>query len=182
MVSLRYLLNFFYLPHIIIVTNSFTYIYISYNFIVKSIFIFKNFKCIEQLNKVYSYTLSKEQYSTVTLLTYINSLVLMNWCKLVFKGKSFRIRPTKNYSKITFKLGYSHWTKVHYNKEQITLIKLNRQKFILSALSSIKLQNFISLILGIRPLNKYTVRGLRLRQQPIARRFGKLSQYVSALH
>lgn len=166
----------------IVTTKSYTYVCISYTMALKSIFIFKNIKFIDQLNSIYSYTIPVSQSLPITLLKYINSLVLTNWQKVIFKGKSFRVRPTKHYPKITFKLGYSHWAKMYYSKPSFHIIKLTRQKFIISALCENKLQKLISLMLSIRPLNKYTVRGLRLRQQPIARRFGKLSQYVSALH
>lgn len=36
------------------------------------------------------------------------------------------------------------------------------------------------LISNLRRINKYTKRGLRLKKQPIIRRFGKISQMISA--
>ena len=121
-------------------------------------------------------------YSFTLLTNYWFNSFLKLFCKLTFKGKSYRVKNPKKLSKLTFRLGYSHFTKIKFTHQDWKILKLSRQKFIIIGISSLQLKKLQDQILKIRTLNVYTSRGLRISQQLIIKRFGKLSQYISKLH
>ncbi len=104
------------------------------------------------------------------------------WTKVILKGKSYKIKVAKSESKVTFRLGHSHWIKLFFASVYYNFLRYTRQKFLLVSSSRDKLNALVFIILRIRQLNIYTSRGVRLKCQLVQRRFGKMSQYVSTLH
>lgn len=127
---------------------------------------------------------TQEKFKTFSLF---ELYYLYFWRRITFRGKSYRIKFFKRLNKFTFSFNYSHWMKMKLlanwaisrrkkKKER------DRQRYILYTANYTLLPEIIKTFSTIRQYNCYTMRGLRLRTQPIIRRFGKLSQHVSILH
>ena len=113
-----------------------------------------------------------------------NSIIkyfVMFWRRIVFKGKGFRVRIFRDNKKITLNFGYSHWTKLKFIRNW-DIFKLYRQNYLSFCNSWQDFLDFELLLPTIKPMNRYTLRGLRFKRQIIKRRFGKISQYISSLH
>lgn len=121
-------------------------------------------------------------HSTLSLNNYLTNSFIKSWGKVTFRGKSYKIKSVKKLVKFTFRLGYSHWTKIIFKAVKWKIIRLARQKFLILFPLTNNLKQLERAIVNIRQLNVYTNRGVRLSRQLIHRRFGKLSQYVSKLH
>lgn len=106
---------------------------------------------------------------------------LIQWAHLGFRGKSYRIRNFCKVNKFTFNLGYSHWTRLKL-LERWAFFKRRRQNYVIFTYLNKDFLYFRRFIPFVRFYNCYTMRGLRLRKQPIIRRFGKISQHISSLH
>lgn len=106
----------------------------------------------------------------------------INWKRVVFKGKGFRLRKFAKTTKLTLNFGHSHWTRIGFKSEQLWFKKLKRQNYLLFSTNFFCLKTLSNYIKSIKKLNVYTKRGLRLKKQFIRRRFGKISQVVSSLH
>lgn len=119
---------------------------------------------------------------TIQLENTLYSYLLLYWKKILFKGKSYKIKIVRNSNKITLRMGFSHWTKLFFYKFYGHIYKYTRQKFIVFSPILESLNSLAIRIKQIRPINSYTKRGLRLSQQYIQRRSGKLSQVLSSLH
>lgn len=104
-----------------------------------------------------------------------------SWRRVVFKGKGFRVRIFRYNKKITLNFGYSHWTKLKFIRGW-DLFKLYRQNYLVFCNSWQDFREFELLLPIIKPMNRYTLRGLRFKKQTVKRRFGKISQYISSLH
>ena len=102
------------------------------------------------------------------------------WKRIVFKGKGFRMRKFKNSRKLTFNFGHSHWTKLRLRVYYIMFTRKRRQSQYFFCYYWLLFKQICQLISNLRRINKYTKRGLRLKKQPIIRRFGKISQMISA--
>jgi len=120
--------------------------------------------------------------------TYKNILFLLkyklkwNFKKIKYRGKGFKVKKFNQLSKITFRLGKSHWTKLLYNNFCIIIKRTKKNTY---CFISIKNKIFIGLkktITKIKGVNKYTKRGLRLTRQFIQKRFGKISQASSVFN
>lgn len=116
------------------------------------------------------------------LLTFFYNYWLPVWTRVIFRGKSYRIRNFKTFKKITFNFGHSHWTKFKFFHQDWSFFKRKRQSYVLISWNTQFLAIFKQILPHVRTMNKYTKRGLRLKQQPFVRRFGKISQMVSSLH
>jgi len=106
---------------------------------------------------------------------------LLQWAKLAFRGKSFRIRNFCRYNKFTFNFGYSHWTKLKLQKRWF-FFKRRRQRYLIITFFLKDFNFFRRFFPKIKIYNCYTMRGLRFKRQAIIRRFGKISQHISSLH
>lgn len=111
----------------------------------------------------------------------IGSFFLYQWLHMGFRGKSYRIRNFCRVNKFTFNLGYSHWTKLKLLNNW-GFYKRRRQNYVIYSFFFKDFLFFKRFLPYIRFYNCYTMRGLRLRKQPIIRRFGKISQHISSLH
>lgn len=112
---------------------------------------------------------------------YFYSLFFIQWAHLSYRGKSYRVRNFCNFNKFTFSLGYSHWTKLKLLSNW-AFFKRRRQRFVIYTFKLKDMFFFKRFFPHIRFYNCYTMRGLRLKKQPIIRRFGKISQHISILH
>lgn len=117
-------------------------------------------------------------------LTYKNIVIkyiIIMWRRVIFKGKGFRVRIFKENKKITLNFGYSHWTKIKFINNW-DMLKLYRQNYLVFTNSMLDFFYFLLFFPTIKKMNRYTLRGLRLKKQTIKRRYGKISQYISSLH
>lgn len=96
--------------------------------------------------------------------------------KIKFKGKGFKIKFNKKLKIIKFFFGKSHMT--FFKLKRIKLKKITKYKFILKNLNFNKLKTNASKITRIKPMNVYTLRGIRLSKQIIKKRKGKKSSYI----
>ena len=126
-------------------------------------------------------TFFNKKINTTNKITFSKKYLTTHWTRIAFRGKSYRVRCLKSINKFTFNLGYSHWTKFKANKSW-ALFRKRRQRYIVFSYNLLNMQFFKRILPTIRNYNPYTMRGLRLRKQPIIRRFGKISQHVSILH
>lgn len=126
------------------------------------------------LRQVNTYTKLLKNFYSDSFVSY--------YLKLTWRGKAYRVRLFKKSSKFTFSFNHSHWCKLTYSKSTVTFSRLRRQSYIvLFAKRSLnpKIQKIFN---EIRPYNKYTRRGLRLKKSFYMQRFGKISQVNSILH
>lgn len=110
----------------------------------------------------------------------IKIIILPYWTRIAFKGKGFRMRKFKNSRKLTFNFGHSHWTKIRLRIYFILFKRKRRQSQFFFCYYKLLFNHLCNLIKHLRVINKYTKRGLRLKKQGIIRRFGKISQMLSA--
>jgi ribosomal protein L6P/L9E len=96
--------------------------------------------------------------------------------KIKFKGKGFKIKFNKKLKIIKFYFGRSHMT--FFKLKKIKLKKITKYKFILKNLNLSKLKANSMKITRIKPINVYTLRGIRLSKQIIRKRKGKKSSYI----
>lgn len=122
-----------------------------------------------------------ETVTAITPLPRIISLFLMQWAKLAFRGKSFRVRNFCKNNKFTFNFGYSHWTKLKL-APRWGFFKRKRQRYLIFTFFYKDFCCFKRFFPTIKRYNCYTMRGLRFKKQAIIKRFGKLSQHISSLH
>lgn len=123
---------------------------------------------------------TKKVYKTVSNNFFYNNFFI-KWGRVVFRGKSYRIRNFKKNNKFTFNFGYSHWTKLKLLKNW-QCFKRKRQNHVVFTYTLKDFLYFSRFLPYVRFMNCYTVRGLRLKKQFIIRRFGKISQHISKLH
>lgn len=137
---------------------------------------------LDTLNaSVLHFYIYKKTFKYYFLVNYYYNIILIFWTHIIFKGKSYQIRAYKKYNKLTLNFGYSHWSKIKFNFLW-GLFKRRRQNYVIYGFL---LQSFYNLKLKfpyIKVMNRYTLRGLRLRKQKIKKRFGKISQYLSSMH
>lgn len=163
-----------------------------------SIFIFIKFKhSILSMYNVYTYVIvfihklyclyyiltnSFKQKNVSTLgCIKIYQVLFLSWGRVIFRGKGFRVRVFRESSKLTLNFGHSHWAKLHF-KFNWDFFKLKRQNYLFFSSVITDYLLFKLKLPNIRVVNRYTLRGLRLRRQCVKKRFGKISQYISSLH
>lgn len=108
--------------------------------------------------------------------TFLKTFESYFFVKIKFKGKGFKIKFNKKLKLIKFYFGRSHMTFFKLNK--IKLKKVTKYKFVLKGLNFSKLKRKSSEITWIKPVNVYTLRGIRLSKQIIRKRKGKKSSYI----
>lgn len=123
---------------------------------------------------------TKKIYKTVSENYFYNNFFI-KWGRVVFKGKSYRIRNFKKNNKFTFNFGYSHWTRLKLFKNW-QCFKRKRQNHVVFTYTLKDFLYFSRFLPYVRFMNCYTLRGLRLKKQFVIRRFGKISQHISKLH
>ena len=119
-------------------------------------------------------------YKSVSYRFFYNNFFI-KWARIIFKGKSYRVRNFKHNNKFTFNFGYSHWTRFKL-LTRWQCFKRRRQNHLIFTYNLKDFEYFVRFFPYIRFMNRYTLRGLRLKKQFIIRRFGKISQHISSLH
>lgn len=127
---------------------------------------FRNYSLIKKFKKI-------KKYFSQSFVTF--------FIRILWRGKAYRVRFFKKYKKFTLNFGHSHWCKLVYPKDY-TFVKLKRQNYL--ALFSKRQERWevVNLFNTIRVFNKYTRRGIRVKNTPYIKRFGKISQVSSSMH
>lgn len=107
---------------------------------------------------------------------YLKTFEIYFFIKIKFKGKGFKIKFNKRLKLIKFYFGRSHIT--FFKLKRIKLKKITKYKFMLKSLDLAKLKKKSSEITFIKPVNLYTLRGIRISRQTINKRKGKKSSYM----
>jgi len=131
------------------------------------------------LNKNIQININRPIFAKKRLIFLLRKKIKWNFNKIKYNGKGFKVKKFATLSKITFRLGKSHWTKILYNSKNLVVKRTKKNTY---CLISIKNNTFLSLkqiVYKIKGINKYTKRGVRLVRQSIIRRFGKISQNMS---
>jgi hypothetical protein len=116
------------------------------------------------------------------LKNYFTYSYIIYFLNIVWRGKAYRIRFFKKNCKFTLNFGHSHWYKFVYDKNIFSFYRLKRQKYFVIYKNRFDYQFLKKTIENIRPYNKYTRRGIRLKRSVFIKRFGKISQVNSILH
>lgn len=182
MLQTNSIFNFFNRTELMYKEISSNNIIIKSNAINLNIFLFANtYKRWDNLNLQYTgFYLKSKNKLKLTLKIFINCFIFQ-WARLTFRGKSFRVRNFCNKNKFTLNFGYSHWTKLKFLNNW-AFFKKKRQNYIIYTFLLKDFMYFKRFFPYIKFYNCYTMRGLRLKKQPIIRRFGKISQHISSLH
>ncbi len=136
--------------------------------------LFDSYNLYTNFFKIQSRRRPKKSYQWSTEFT-------MFWKRVAFRGKSFRVRNFRKKHKIILNFGYSHWTRLKL-LPMWSFIKKKRQSYVWFTQDLNSYVALLRFLPTIRIYNKYTMRGLRFKQQSIVRRFGKISQHISSLH
>lgn len=143
---------------------------------------------VKKINNIFFFLLNykeKNYTNCEKILKYkkffINTYVIF-FFRIIWRGKAFRVRFFKKNNKFTFNFGYSHWTKLIYDNTSFNFIKLGRQNYLIIFKHRNEINYVIKSFNTLRVMNKYTKRGIRIKQTPYIRRFGKISQVNSSLH
>ena len=142
----------------------------------------------KKLNNISFFLLNYKQkfcYDNIIISKYkkyfIHSYIIY-FLRIVWRGKAFRIRFFKKSNKFTFNFGHSHWTKLVFTPNIFKFYKIKRQSY-LSIFNTRHEARFLTFEFNhIREMNKYTKRGIRIKNSPYIKRFGKISQVNSSLH
>jgi hypothetical protein len=143
------------------------------NFLTFIINSMNKYKVFKGYGKVKNYKIIKNYF----LYTYISFFL-----RIVWRGKAYRIRLFKKKKKFTFNFGHSHWYKLVYNKPFYSFFRIKRQSYLVLFNTRNQRRTLTDIFSSIRPYNKYTRRGIRLKKSVYIRRFGKISQVNSILH
>lgn len=158
---------------------------------IESLYVQNNFYesfVVKKVNNIYFFLLNykEKNYNNINKVLkykkyFINTYVIF-YFRIIWRGKAFRVRFFKKSNKFTFNFGYSHWTKLIYDNDNFNFVKLGRQNYIIIFKYRLQINYVINAFNTLRTMNKYTKRGIRIKQTPYIRRFGKISQVNSSLH
>jgi hypothetical protein len=113
---------------------------------------------------------------------YFSNSFIIYFLRIIWRGKAFRVRYFKKNNKFTLNFGYSHWLKLLFSPNIFKFVKLKRQNYLVlfeNYKNVWKLQNFFN---NLKKMNKYTKRGIRVKNTSYIKRFGKISQINSSSH
>jgi ribosomal protein L6P/L9E len=154
---------------IILYNKRFSIILINYNNTIKIDIESYCLKFIKNNNSLLNFSFNEAN-------KYLKTFEIYFFIKIKFKGKGFKIKFNKKLKLIKFFFGRSHMT--FYKLKKIKLKKVNKYKFVLKSFSLSRLKKDASNITYIKPVNVYTLRGIRVSRQHISKRKGKKSSYV----
>jgi ribosomal protein L6P/L9E len=117
-----------------------------------------------------NYVINNESINT-NIIRLIKKFYIFYYIKIKFKGKGFKIALRRKKKRINFYFGASH-IKIVYLKN-LKLKKLTKYKFYMKSKELQSLNSSCKKILNVRPLNSYTLRGLRNSKMAIIKRKGK---------
>lgn len=104
---------------------------------------------------------------------YLKNLFISFFFKIKFNGKGFRIQSFSKKKIMNFTFGYSHMYMLYINKTKYKRINKYKYFFVMKELNAINY--FKNLFRKIKPINKYTLRGLRISRTTIVKRKGRKS-------
>ena len=107
---------------------------------------------------------------------FIKSVDCYFFLKIKFKGKGYKIKFFKKKKIMKFYFGRSHLTYVRYKR--IILKKNLKYKFVLKSNNLEFLKKAGSTTLSVKPINIFTLRGLRIGRSIIYKRKGKKGSYI----
>lgn len=144
--------------------------------------VFKKINNISFFLLNYKQNLFKEQTGIKKLKFFFVHSYVIYFLRIVWRGKAFRIRYFKKYNKFTFNFGHSHWLKLIFKSNIFNFFKIKRQSYLSIFNDRLDAKNLIYYFNSLRQMNKYTKRGIRIKNTPYIKRFGKISQVNSSLH
>lgn len=104
---------------------------------------------------------------------YLKNLFSSFFFKIRFNGKGFRIQSFKNKKVMNFTFGYSHMYFIHL--KQIRYKRMSKYKYFFK-FNKLNGLNFLkNAFKKIKPINAYTLRGLRISKSTIVKRKGRKS-------
>lgn len=125
----------------------------------------------------YKKTIIIEKYEN-----YFSNSFIIYFLRIIWRGKAFRIRYFKKNNKFTLNFGHSHWLKLLFNVKIFNFIKLKRQNYLV-LFENYKNNEMLKFFFNnLKKINKYTKRGIRVKNTPYIKRFGKISQINSSSH
>lgn len=144
--------------------------------------VFKKINNISFFLLNYKQNFFKDTWSIKKLkLFFIHSYVIY-FLRIIWRGKAFRVRYFKKYNKFTFNFGHSHWLKLLFKNNVFNFFKIKRQSYLSIFSRRLDAKELIFYFSNLRQMNKYTKRGIRIKNIPYIKRFGKISQVNSSLH
>lgn len=105
--------------------------------------------------------------------SYLNTLYQAFFRKIKFTGKGFRLTSFKKKRAFEFIFGYSHMYILYINK--IFYKRYSKYKYIFFSKNSEQLKITSKEITNVKPLNVYTLRGLRETKATVVKRKGRKS-------
>lgn len=145
-----------------------------------SLLILNNVFILKFKETIYNNHFYKKGYDI--LLKYFIECFILFYVHVVWRGKAFRVRFFKKKRKYVFYFGYSHWSRLFYKKKFMWSKKIRRQSFLFIFNDLQIFNNFKIFFNNIRIMNRYTRRGIRVKNSPLKLRFGKVSQVQTFLH
>lgn len=130
----------------------------------------------------YNQNFYKNNYIIEKYENYFSNSFIIYFLRIIWRGKAFRVRYFKKHNKFTLNFGHSHWLKLIFCPDIFKFVKLKRQNYLVifeNYKNVWKLQNFFN---NLKKMNKYTKRGIRVKNTPYIKRFGKISQVNSSSH
>ena len=143
-----------------------------YRFSADNFYIDKELNSVIIFNKKFKINF----YSINFFKKFIKSLNCYFYIKIKFKGKGYKIKYIKRKKKITFYFGRSHLTIIKYKK--IILKKYLKYKFIIKSNNLEILKKNAKITTNVKPLNIFTLRGIRQSRSLIYKRKGKKGSYI----
>jgi hypothetical protein len=130
----------------------------------------------------YKQSFYKKNYHINKVKEYFAHSYVIYFLRIQWRGKAFRIRYFKKNSKFTFNFGHSHWYKLVFSSNIYNFFKIRRQSYLIIFKKRLESCSLLSSFNSLRTMNKYTKRGIRIKNSPYIKRFGKISQVNSSLH
>lgn len=130
----------------------------------------------------YNQNFYKNNYIIDKYENYFSNSFIIYFLRIIWRGKAFRVRYFKKNNKFTLNFGHSHWLKLIFCPSTFKFVKLKRQNYLVlfeNFKNIWKLETFFN---NLKKMNKYTKRGIRVKNTPYIKRFGKISQVNSSSH
>lgn len=126
---------------------------------------------VSNITVIHSYA----SYYLKSVLSYFFRLVFI---KMRFIGKGYKllVRKTRAHHVILFNFGYSHRYYIYIYSFYYT--QLAKTKFIFYGLNFFTLKTTLIYLYSIKPINIFTLRGLRFFIQCVFKKTGKVSLYM----
>lgn len=105
----------------------------------------------------------------------ISAFFVLSFLRFSFSGKGYRVLLSTKLA-LTFSFGFSHL--YYFYADNIKIVMSAKTKGYLLGLNSFILVNSLNRLVGIKPINIFTWRGLRARRSHLRKKSGKVSLYM----